>query len=60
MILLSVVTSGIDEAVLLEPLGVAHNAIESLDVGGQQVLVFGCGPIGLLACSVAKALGATR
>jgi threonine dehydrogenase-like Zn-dependent dehydrogenase len=50
----------VDEAVLLEPLGVAHNAIERLDVKDQQVLVLGCGPIGLLACSVAKALGATR
>ena len=44
----------------MEPLGVSHNAIEQLEVQGEAVLVTGCGPIGLLACSVAKALGATR
>ncbi len=52
--------TAVEEAVLLEPLGVAHNAVEQLEVKGRDVLVLGCGPIGLLACSVAKALGATR
>ena len=51
---------GDDEAVLLEPLGVAHNAIENCDVSGEEVLIIGCGPIGILAAAVAKALGAKR
>nr|CAB3266482.1 sorbitol dehydrogenase-like [Phallusia mammillata] len=48
------------EAVLLEPMGVAHNAIERLEVKGERVLVIGCGPVGLLAVACAKALGATE
>ncbi|XP_076458186.1 L-threonine 3-dehydrogenase-like [Babylonia areolata] len=59
---LYVVKSGLDaeQIALLEPLGVAHNAIERLAVEGQDVLVTGCGPVGILAQSVAKALGARR
>ena len=49
-----------EQAVLMEPLGVSHNAIEQLEVAGQDVLITGCGPIGLFACSVAKALGAIK
>lgn len=52
--------SDAEEIALLEPLGVAHNAIERLNVSGQDVLVTGCGPVGLLAQNVAKALGAKR
>ena len=37
--------------------GVAHNAIEAIGVKGEDVLVIGCGPIGLLAISISKALG---
>ncbi|XP_014768421.1 L-threonine 3-dehydrogenase [Octopus bimaculoides] len=48
------------EATLLEPLGVSHQAIESLEVQNEDVLIIGCGAIGLLATSVAKALGANR
>ena len=51
---------GADEAVLLEPMGVAHNALEKLEVQGEAVLIIGCGPIGILASSIAKALGAAR
>ena len=58
--LINIIIIGVDEAVMLEPLGVAHNAMEQLDVEGQDVLILGCGPVGLLACSVAKALGANR
>lgn len=47
------------EAVLLEPMGVAHNAIERLEVKNENVLVIGCGPVGLFAIACAKALGAT-
>lgn len=45
---------------MLEPLGVAHNAVERLEVAGENVLVIGCGPVGLLVLMVAKALGANR
>ncbi|CAI9722529.1 L-threonine 3-dehydrogenase-like [Octopus vulgaris] len=48
------------EATLLEPLGVSHQAIESLEVQNEDVLIIGCGAIGILASSVAKALGANR
>jgi threonine 3-dehydrogenase len=51
-------------AAIQEPLG---NAVHSLlpednieDLAGKSVLVTGCGPIGLLAIAVAKALGAER
>ena len=37
--------------------GVAHNGLEQIDVEGQNVLIIGAGPIGLLATSVAKAMG---
>lgn len=49
-----------DQAVLLEPLGVAHNAIEQLQVSGEVVLIIGCGPIGLMGLQVSKKMGATR
>lgn len=49
-----------EQIALLEPLGVAHNALERLDVKGQDVLVTGCGPVGLFAQAVAKVLGAKR
>ncbi|XP_045123395.1 L-threonine 3-dehydrogenase-like [Portunus trituberculatus] len=47
-----------DQAVLLEPMGVAHNALEAISVAGEDVLVLGCGPVGLFAIAIAKALGA--
>ena len=60
---------------LLEPLGVAHNGVETIQVtgavqeltvtrrvqvAGHDVLVLGAGPIGLLAAQCAAAEGATR
>ncbi|PVD38262.1 hypothetical protein C0Q70_00873 [Pomacea canaliculata] len=59
---LYVIKSDLDaeQIALLEPLGVAHNALERLDVKGQDVLVTGCGPVGLFAQAVAKVLGAKR
>jgi len=48
------------QAVLLEPMGVAHNGVESIDVEGQDLLVLGAGPIGLLAMQIGKALGCRR
>ena len=32
----------------------AHNVLERIDVSGRNILVIGCGPVGLLCCSVAK------
>ena len=52
--------SASDAAVLLEPIGVAHNAMTQLEVRGEDVLVLGCGAIGLLAANIAKVLGAKR
>ena len=49
-----------EQAVLLEPMGVAHNAIERLEVENEDVLVIGCGAVGLLGISIAQALGAGR
>ena len=48
------------EAALLEPLGVAVHAVRKNDVAGDNVLVLGCGPIGLMTISAAKAFGAAR
>ena len=40
-------------------LGVAHNGVKRIDVQSQKVLIIGAGAIGLLAASIAKAMGAT-
>jgi threonine 3-dehydrogenase len=46
---------------MMEPFGIAvHACGEGTGVAGQSVLVNGCGPIGLMAVGVAKALGAHR
>ena len=44
----SIVRTGISfrEGVLLEPMGVAHNGVETIQVKGHDVLVLGAGPIG--------------
>uniref|UniRef100_A0A6A7FYD4 L-threonine 3-dehydrogenase-like n=1 Tax=Hirondellea gigas TaxID=1518452 RepID=A0A6A7FYD4_9CRUS len=47
------------QAVLLEPMGVAHNAVSQIEVAGVGVLVLGAGPVGLFAIAVSKALGAS-
>jgi threonine 3-dehydrogenase len=47
------------EVALLEPLGVAVNAVEKAHVSGDTVLITGCGPIGLMSIAVAKAMGAS-
>ncbi|CAD5126036.1 DgyrCDS14211 [Dimorphilus gyrociliatus] len=50
-----------DEAALLEPLGVAHNAVENLgDLNREDVLIIGAGPIGLMAIPCVKSCGANR
>ena len=48
-------------AVLLEPFGVSHQACEAAEVvRGDDLVVLGCGPIGLFAIQIAKALGASK
>lgn len=42
-----------DIGALLEPLGVSHNGIEELEVKNEDVLIIGCGPIGLFALKCA-------
>ena len=42
----------------LEPMGVAVHGVTEGHVAGQNVLIYGCGPIGLMAVGVAKPLGA--
>lgn len=46
----------------MEPLSVGVHSVHNL--GGlranQSIIVFGCGPVGLLCMAVAKALGASR
>lgn len=50
-----------ETAAMLEPFGIAvHACLEGSGVSGQTVLVNGCGPIGLMAVAVARALGAAR
>lgn len=47
-------------ACLLEPFGVSHNACEDIQPAGSDMLITGCGPIGLFAIPIAKQMGATR
>ena len=47
-----------EEGALLEPMGVGVHGIFSGDVGGKNVVILGCGPIGLCAVGAAKAAGA--
>ncbi|RDB28055.1 Sorbitol dehydrogenase [Hypsizygus marmoreus] len=50
-----------EQAALAEPLSVLIHASRRANLtAGQTVLVYGVGAIGLLACSVAKSLGAAR
>lgn len=49
------------EAAVAEPFGVALHAVARAgDVSGRDVLVNGCGPIGVLAVAAAKAAGARQ
>lgn len=51
----------IEVAAMFEPFGIAvHAALEGSGVAGKDVLVSGCGPIGLMCVGVAKALGASQ
>ncbi|MGO4714027.1 alcohol dehydrogenase catalytic domain-containing protein [Bradyrhizobium sp. 2TAF24] len=60
--LLRLVPDGIavDFATMMEPLGVSVRAVTEVSVTGANVLVVGCGPIGLFAVAAARAYGAGR
>lgn len=45
-------------ATLQEPFGNAVHAVQMADVAGKRVVIFGDGPIGIMAASIAKAEGA--
>ncbi|SHE41163.1 L-threonine 3-dehydrogenase [Seinonella peptonophila] len=47
-------------ASIMEPMGNAVHTVLSTSVAGKVVAVVGCGPVGLLAVSVAKAAGASQ
>lgn len=47
-------------ASILEPLGTSVRACEEVKVTGKNVLVVGCGPIGLMTINAAKAFGAAN
>lgn len=50
----------IEVAAMFEPFGIAvHAVLEGSGVAGRDVVVSGCGPIGLMAVGAAKALGAS-
>lgn len=50
-----------EEACIMEPLGVAYDLWKTADIElDNDVLVFGCGPIGLMALQMAKKTGARK
>jgi threonine dehydrogenase-like Zn-dependent dehydrogenase len=55
-------TTDLDDAraAILEPCGVAHQALEEIDPKGETILIQGCGPVGLFAIGLAKVMGAKR
>lgn len=60
--LLHRVPDGVPDTVgaIMEPLGIAVRAVTEAGVAGRDLLVSGCGPIGLLAIAAARAFGAAR
>jgi len=50
----------LEQAALMEPLGVAVHAVDKGGVSGETVVILGCGAIGLMAIGVAKVFGALR
>ena len=45
---------------MLEPMGVAVHGVSKANVAGKTVLVYGAGPIGMMAVGAAKARGAKK
>jgi D-xylulose reductase len=52
----------LEDGAMMEPLSVAVHSVSTLGKlkSGQNVVVFGAGPVGLLIMAVAKALGAKK
>ena len=51
----------LEEGALVEPASVAVHVVRRANVlPGQEVVVWGAGPVGLLCCAVAKAFGASK
>ncbi|MCL2068491.1 MAG: alcohol dehydrogenase catalytic domain-containing protein [Oscillospiraceae bacterium] len=48
------------ESSLLEPLGTAMHALQKAQPSGANIAILGTGTIGLMACELAKLLGAAR
>jgi len=49
-----------EHGALLEPMGVAMHGVEAAVVGGKDVLVLGCGPIGLMGVGICRVFGADK
>src|SRR5881392_3018117 len=49
-----------DYASILDPLGNAVHTVLAGEIAGQSIAVIGCGPIGLFAIAVARAVGASQ
>ena len=47
-----------DTAAILDPLGNATHTALSFDLVGEDVLITGAGPIGIMACAIARFVGA--
>ncbi len=47
-----------EQGAILDPLGNAAHTALSFDLVGEDVLITGAGPIGLMACAIAKKVGA--
>ncbi len=45
---------------MMEPLGVGVRAVSEMDFLGKNIVVMGCGPIGLLTITAAKTAGASK
>lgn len=45
---------------LLEPMGVGMHGVSRADVKGKTTVIYGCGPIGLMAVAAAKFKGASK
>ena len=45
---------------ILEPMGMAVHGVSAAQVQGKNVLIYGCGPIGLMAINAAKVRGANK
>ena len=49
-----------DQACLFDPFGNAMHTVMAQPISGRQVMVLGCGPIGLMAVGILRAGGADR